>query len=182
MSGRAQDRPDVSVDTIAAAERLAGIRFTPSERDQMRSDLSRPGGWEAWRSEAPLENNLAPAHGFDPWAAAGLGAAPPRSRRVRLEPRGFTERPADPRDVAFAPLRDQGHWLRTGQLTSLELTELYLERIARLDRRLEAVITVTADLARARARAADAALARGEDRGPLHGLPYAAKDLFDTAG
>ena len=72
--------------------------------------------------------------------------------------------------------------LRSGELSSVELTEQCLERIERLDAELRVFVTVTADLARERARGADEALARGELLGPLHGLPVALKDNIDTAG
>ena len=90
--------------------------------------------------------------------------------------------PRDDTAVAYAPVTRLAHWIRTGQLTSLRLTELYLERIARIAPRLYCYITVCADLARAQAQAMDAELKAGKYRGPLHGVPYAVKDVFDTAG
>jgi aspartyl-tRNA(Asn)/glutamyl-tRNA(Gln) amidotransferase subunit A len=72
--------------------------------------------------------------------------------------------------------------LRSGELSSVELTERCLDQIDRLDGELRVFVTVTADLARERARAADEARARGELLGPLHGLPVALKDNIDTAG
>ena len=178
----AQRPPRVDPETIAAAESLAGIEFTPTEREQMARGLGAPRGWAAWRSAAPLENALQVAHTFDPFRTAGVEGVLEQRGRVRLEERAFESRPANEDAIAFASVREQAHWLRTGELTSLELTELYLARIARLDPKLEAVITVTAERARAEARRADEELASGLDRGMLHGLPYAAKDLFDTGG
>jgi aspartyl-tRNA(Asn)/glutamyl-tRNA(Gln) amidotransferase subunit A len=84
-------------------------------------------------------------------------------------------------DLAFASIAELGRQLRSRALTSLHLTEIYLERIARIAPKLNAFITVTADLARQQARDADADLAAGRDRGPLHGIPYGVKDLVDTA-
>lgn len=82
----------------------------------------------------------------------------------------------------YQDLLDIAHALATGRVSALELTEAMLARIAAVDQSLGAYITVTADLARAQARAADAELARGIYRGPLHGVPIAVKDIFDTAG
>ncbi|MEN3304591.1 MAG: aspartyl-tRNA(Asn)/glutamyl-tRNA(Gln) amidotransferase subunit [Micromonosporaceae bacterium] len=77
---------------------------------------------------------------------------------------------------------EAGALVRTGRLTSLELTENAVDRIARLDPLLHSFVLVTADLARSRAEQADRELAAGHDRGPMHGIPYALKDIFATAG
>ena len=73
-------------------------------------------------------------------------------------------------------------WIEPRKLTSERLTRIYLERIERFDRKLRCVITLTRDLALAQARRADAEIAAGKYRGPLHGIPYGVKDLLDTAG
>jgi aspartyl-tRNA(Asn)/glutamyl-tRNA(Gln) amidotransferase subunit A len=85
-------------------------------------------------------------------------------------------------NLLFAPGHQQAALIRTKQISSLELTEAYLSRIASLNPRVNAFITVTPDRARADARAADAAIARGEVTGPLHGVPYAPKDILATKG
>jgi len=85
-------------------------------------------------------------------------------------------------NLLFAPAHQQAALIRKKQISSLELTEAYLARIAALNPRVNAFITVTADRARADARAADAAVARGDATGPLHGVPYAPKDILATKG
>src|SRR3546814_8375821 len=85
-------------------------------------------------------------------------------------------------DIAYASATQQAHWVRTRQITSARLTDIYLERIGRIDSSLYAYITVTADLARKQALERDAELAAGRVRGPLHGIPYALKDVIATAG
>jgi aspartyl-tRNA(Asn)/glutamyl-tRNA(Gln) amidotransferase subunit A len=90
--------------------------------------------------------------------------------------------PPDPDDLAFASVAEAGRLLRAGRVSSQSLTDLMLERTERLDGRLNAFVTVTGSQAREAARAADAELAAGRDRGPLHGIPVAVKDLFATAG
>ena len=90
--------------------------------------------------------------------------------------------PRDDTAVAYAPVTQLSNWIRTGQLTSLRLTEIYLERITNIAPRLYCYITVSADVARAQAKAMDAELKAGKYRGPLHGVPYSLKDVFDTAG
>lgn len=83
-------------------------------------------------------------------------------------------------DLAFYSVRDLGELIRTGQLTSVELTTLCLERLKRYDSRLFCVVTLTEDLALSQSARADAELAAGTYRGPLHGIPYGIKDLFAT--
>ena len=84
--------------------------------------------------------------------------------------------------LAFAPIAELSTLIRRGELSPLELTELYLERIERYDLALNAYLAVTAERARAQARAAEAQIAAGTYLGPLHGIPLAFKDLVDVAG
>ncbi len=84
-------------------------------------------------------------------------------------------------DLAYASIAELGRKLRDRSLTCERLAEIYLERIGRIGPKLNAFITVTTELARAEAKRADAELAAGRDRGPLHGIPYAVKDLVDTS-
>lgn len=85
-------------------------------------------------------------------------------------------------DLAFAPLHEQARLIARRDLSPVELTELYLDRIGDLDDRLNAYLAVTAERALAMARAAEMALTAGGRRGPLHGIPLALKDLFDVGG
>src|SRR5262245_21957833 len=82
----------------------------------------------------------------------------------------------------FLPAHEQAALIRKRQFTSLELTDAYLARIQSLNPRMNAFITVSADRARQDARAADAAVMRGSSVGPLHGVPYAPKDILATKG
>ena len=84
--------------------------------------------------------------------------------------------------LAFAPIPELGQRWRAGEFTALELTDFFLNRLTTIGRELSAVVTLTPERGRAEARQADADLAAGTDRGPLHGIPYGAKDLLDTAG
>ncbi len=90
--------------------------------------------------------------------------------------------PADDADIAFAPLTQLSRWVESRRLTSERLTNIYLERLQRFDPKLRCVITLTRDLALQQARQADKEIATGHYRGPLHGIPWGAKDLVDTAG
>jgi Asp-tRNA(Asn)/Glu-tRNA(Gln) amidotransferase A subunit family amidase len=156
--------------------------MTPAERQQAA---------DSWRSAmAPyLERRTgprkvaiaatdAPAMVWDP-AFPGVPVAPARDRFVRSKASG-TPLPASDDDIAFAPVTELSRWIESKKLTSERLTNVYLGRIARLDSKIRAVITVTKDHAIARAKQADAEIAAGKYRGPLHGIPYGVKDLLDT--
>lgn len=86
------------------------------------------------------------------------------------------------KELAFDSIRALGRKLRTGEFTSRELTDFFLERLKTLGPKLNAVVTITRDIALEQAKQADAELAAGNDRGPLHGIPYGAKDLLATEG
>ena len=86
------------------------------------------------------------------------------------------------RDIAFLSVRELGSKLRAKEFTSVALTEFFLDRLDRIGRELNAVVTLTRELALQQARQADAELANGQDRGPLHGIPYGAKDLLAVKG
>jgi Asp-tRNA(Asn)/Glu-tRNA(Gln) amidotransferase A subunit family amidase len=85
-------------------------------------------------------------------------------------------------DVVFKPLPELGELLRTRQLLPVELAELFLDRVERLGPKYNAVVTVMREHALSQARRAEGEIAAGRYRGPLHGIPYGAKDLLATAG
>jgi Asp-tRNA(Asn)/Glu-tRNA(Gln) amidotransferase A subunit family amidase len=100
---------------------------------------------------------------------------------LRLSPVTATLPEAD-EDIAFAPLTHLAAWIAQGALSSRRLTEIYLARIASLNPLVNAWATLTPEIARAEADAADLLLSQGRHLGPLHGIPYGLKDLFDTKG
>ncbi len=122
-------------------------------------------------------NSLAPAQVFDPRLPGNQYDTGNSLFRLAVKPRPL---PDNSDDIAFAHLSDLAHWVRTQQITSVDLTELYLQRIQTFGATLECFITLTVDLAREQARQADSEIQRGQYRGLLHGLPYGLKDLFDT--
>ncbi|MCA9311628.1 MAG: amidase [Phycisphaerales bacterium] len=170
---------DDPVDDLRAAARVAGLEFTDDELRMMRRALSEHRDDYQRRRRTPFENGLAGALIFDP--ARFAPAAPAPADHFAPRPIADIPLPADDEDIAFAPVTHLSHWLHTRRLTSARLTSICLARIERLDPTLQAVITVTRERARAEAEAADRELDAGRSRGPLHGIPYGAKDLFDTA-
>jgi aspartyl-tRNA(Asn)/glutamyl-tRNA(Gln) amidotransferase subunit A len=85
-------------------------------------------------------------------------------------------------ELCYLSIREAGALLKSGQLSPVELTRAFLDRIAQLDGKLQSYISVLHDQAMATARTVEAELLRGDYRGPLHGIPIALKDLYDTKG
>lgn len=169
----------VTADLVATCDRFAGLDFTAPERAQMVDTIEAQLERLRRLRGVPLENDLGPAEIFDP-RLPGWRPRPVTKRRARPDP--LPPLPTSAEDIAFAPAWAQAGWIARGKLTSRALTDLYLARIADKGTKLEAFVTVLADSARAEADARDREQARGHRRGPLHGLPYGLKDLFDTAG
>src|SRR6185437_4430309 len=90
--------------------------------------------------------------------------------------------PSSDAEIAFAPVTRLSRWIQSRALTSERLTNIYLSRLQQYDPKLRCVITLTRDLALSQAKKADAEIAAGRYRGPLHGIPFGVKDLLDTAG
>ena len=172
----------ISSQDVAAAEKTIGMTFTDQERENIVRTLNRRrAGFPRLREvQRDRSNDLAPATVFNP---RDFVSSPRQTEEAFVfEKRDFGPLPSDDEAIAFAPAVALSHWIHTGQLTSTRLTKIYLERIRKHAPTLECIITVTEDLALAQAKQADEELAAGNDRGPLHGLPYGAKDLFDTDG
>ena len=172
------EQPPITIETIEAAERIVGVTYTRAERELMVDNLD--GQIEAARARRALAfpNHLPPASCFDP-RLPGFRPPPPQApiRGSAGEPGPL---PDSDEDIAFAPVTSLSRWIARGELTSRRLTEIYLSRIEAFAGRLECFVTVTPELARAQADAADALLRAGTRLGPLHGIPYGLKDLFDT--
>ena len=175
-----QTEPAINPEQIAAAETLLGLEFSPAQREQMLEILSgRRGQYDGIRA-AELDNSVPLSLNFSVKASDPAPAAVPRSYAMSAQP--TVTRPADLEDAAFLPLTQLAELIRSRQVTSLELTEMYLSRLKRADDALQCVAAYTEALAIAQATRADEEIARGQYRGPLHGIPWGAKDLLATRG
>jgi Asp-tRNA(Asn)/Glu-tRNA(Gln) amidotransferase A subunit family amidase len=172
----------ITVDHIAAAEPIAGVSFTPEEREMMADDLNEKREQYEQVREMDLPNRRRPAEVFDPRiGGADIPDVPPEQDGVSMDEIA-PDRPSSATDLAYAGVRTLASLLRRRKVTSVELTELYLQRLKQYDDPLHAVISYTEDRAMAAARRADEEIARGNWRGPLHGVPYGAKDLLAVEG
>ncbi len=177
--------PEVTSATFAEAEKLVQVALTPAQRrmaaDSWRVSLASTMERRSGPRKLALEDGLAPAAVWHPQEIGGVASAPARERFVRSRP-DAAPLPAHDADIAFAPVTRLSRWIETRQLSSERLTRIYIERMVRFDPALRCVITPTFEHALAQAREADREIAAGRYRGPLHGIPYGAKDLLDTAG
>jgi Asp-tRNA(Asn)/Glu-tRNA(Gln) amidotransferase A subunit family amidase len=178
----AQEKARITREMIAEAARVAGLSFDENEQAMMAEGVNESLAAYDRLREVPLSNSVPPALLFDP-LPIGRSRPPPGPRRpAKLVDERARERPEDLEEVAFWPLAWLAPLLRTGQVSSTELTEMYLSRLEWYDEKLHCVITLTRDLALRQAEEADAEIAAGRYRGPLHGIPWGAKDLLHTRG
>jgi len=173
-------------EQIAAAEQLIGLRFTDTERELMRDGLDKLLENYAQLRSVALANDVPPALRFEPQPALAAAPTPPPSRAessAASAAGALSPAPSDNLEqLAFAPVTQLAELIRTRQISSVALTEMYLRRLKRYDPALRCVVSVTEELALMQARRADAELAAGRYRGPLHGIPWGAKDLLATRG
>jgi Asp-tRNA(Asn)/Glu-tRNA(Gln) amidotransferase A subunit family amidase len=172
---------EITKETIATAEEIAGMTFTDEERAMMvRSLTSQRQAIDALHKVA-LDNSVSPALVFNPLPA---GAALPKKQKQKLMRArvALMARPGSLEELAFQPVAQLSELVRTRKVKPSELTDMYLDRIKRYDPQLKCVITLTEERARAQARAADSEIASGKYRGPLHGIPWGAKDLLSAKG
>lgn len=171
---------EITVDTIAAAEAVSGIAFTPEQRELMLEDVRERLELYLKIRAVPLPNSVSPSLLFDP-RLGGETPAPPSEAGIEWRP-ATASGPGGAEDLAFATVSELSGWLRERRVTSVQLTELYLDRLQRYDEQLHAVVTLTRERALEQARAADSQLDAGRWLGPLHGVPWGAKDLLAVRG
>jgi Asp-tRNA(Asn)/Glu-tRNA(Gln) amidotransferase A subunit family amidase len=168
---------------IKTAAKVIGLEFTRKEIKLMLKDVVE--NLEAYQTlrKYPLDNAVFPAIEFNPLIP--LVAETALNRKVNPititlpETPGLTV-PENLEELAFAPVTVLAQLVRSRKITSVELTKMYISRLKRYDPLLKCVITLTEDLALQQANRADKEIAEGKYRGPLHGIPWGAKDLLAT--
>ncbi len=170
----------ITPELIEQAAAVAGVTLTEAQRRMMLEGVE--GQRESYAAIRGLKmpNSVAPAFVFDPLPAGAVletGIEQPRWSRVEA-----SAAPANLEELAFATVGELGALVKARKVTATQLTEMYLARLKRYDPTLHFVITLTEERARAQARAADAEIAAGLYRGPLHGIPWGAKDLLAVKG
>jgi len=170
----------ITKQMIVEAESLIGLKFNDAKRDSMLDDLNdHLANYEGIR-KVNLPNSIPPAILFNP-IPVGM-KFPTKRQSFKMSYVGKVLPPSNLDDIAFYSIGQLAELVRTRKVTSLQLTKLYIERLKKYGPKLECVITLTESLALAQAKRADKEIASGKYRGPLHGIPYGAKDLLATKG
>lgn len=174
------DGMEITATTIAAAEELAGLKFDDAERAMMLDGLKQNEQRIEALHKIPMPNSVSPALVFDPVPPGKK--IPNEPKRAMVRSRVSPSNVPDDDALAFMTVTQLSELIRRGKITSTRLTDLYIERLKRYDPVLHCVITLTEERARAQAKKADAEIASGHYRGPLHGIPWGAKDLLAVKG
>jgi Asp-tRNA(Asn)/Glu-tRNA(Gln) amidotransferase A subunit family amidase len=172
--------PPITREIVANAEKLIGLEFSEAKIDMMLPGLKAQRGTFEALHRFPFSNGVPPAVLFNP-IPLGMKLETGHST-FRMSPPGKVRLPTNREDLAFYSVAQLGALIKSRQITSVELTRFYLERLKRYGPKLECVVTLTEDLALQQAKRADAELKAGKYRGPLHGIPYGAKDLLAVKG
>ena len=177
---QAQDKNRITREMVAVAEQMIGLNFTEAKRDSMLGDLKENlDNFEKVRA-ITLNNSVPPALLFNP-VPAEKKFDTKQLPQVWSRPAKIAV-PANLEALAYASVNELAELIRTRKITSTQLTKMYLDRLKKYGPKLECVVTLTEELALQQAQAADAEIAAGKYRGPLHGIPYGAKDLLAKRG
>ncbi|HTR39758.1 MAG TPA: amidase [Bryobacteraceae bacterium] len=176
----AQQEPRITLDMLKAAEQIAGLQFTDADRKLLIDDVNNHLTQYEHLRQIPLANSVVSCLRFSP-VLPGMRFDMVR-RPMKMSERPVVQRPTNLEDVAFWPLPALAALVATRQVRSVELTEMYVDRLKRYNPKLEFMVTLTDDLAMKQAKQADAEIAAGRYRGPLHGIPWGAKDLISKKG
>jgi len=178
----AQDAPQITLGMVDEAARVAGLSLPPEAEKRIAESLSRKGGllanYQTLR-EMKLGNDTLSAIVFNPLLP---GMKLPADRKTFKWSKPNVAKPKTDEDLAFLPVTHLARLIEKREIKSLDLTKLYLERLKKYDPILHCVVTLTEELALKLAAKADQEIAAGKYRGPLHGIPWGAKDLLAVKG
>ena len=182
LAAVAEDAETITIEMLQAAQRIAGVSFTPDEQRRLLEKLNGARGYAAGFARlraAGLGNSAQPAIVFNP---VPPGKTLPTERRpMRRQPIDVSM-PRSDEALAFLPLTHLASLVERRRITATDLTKLYLARLKRFDPQLHCVVTLTEEIALAQAKQADQEIAAGKYRGPLHGIPCGLKDLLAVRG
>src|SRR4051812_12198328 len=181
LAADAEQAGAVTEEMIKQAEWIAGISLPEGERKSLAKGLTQLLRDIRAVRAAAVPYDVPPALVFDPapWLPPTAG---PVHRGVEPISAAAPKKPDSAADLAFLPVTALAALVRTRQVSSVELTKLYLERLKKYDPALHCVVTLTEDVALKQAERADREIAAGRYRGPLHGIPWGAKDLIAYPG
>jgi len=170
----------ISSQSIKAAEKIIGIEFTPKERKMMANSLERNKDSYLDLRKITIKNHIPLPLIFNPLTPQNQ---PPskKNESIHLENKDI-HLPDNMEQLAFYSVSDLSQLIRQKKITSIQLTNLYLDRLKKYGPLLKCVVTLTEELAIKQAKKADQEISSGLYKGPLHGIPWGAKDLLSTKG
>lgn len=179
---QAQGAAKITKEMIDSAAAIADVSISDEYKEMMLGDLNEhaKGYEEIYKLHIP--NSVDPAVVFDPVLPGMKFDTERKPMRMSKAPNLAANAPKKVEDLAFASVRELAELVRTKKVSSVALTEMYLGRLKKYDQMLKFVVTLTEERALAQAKKADAEIAAGKYRGPLHGLPWGAKDLLAAKG
>jgi len=181
LAAVAQDAETITVEMLRSAQQIAGLSFTPEEQRRLLEKLNGPRGYAAGFAGLHRTDfgSTQPAIVFNPVLP---GKTLPTDRTPLRRQPADASRPRSDEELAFLPVARLSRLIETRQITSTDLTTLYLARLKQYDSQLHCVVSLTEEIALRQARQADQEIAAGRYRGPLHGIPWGLKDIFAVRG
>jgi Asp-tRNA(Asn)/Glu-tRNA(Gln) amidotransferase A subunit family amidase len=175
-----EEKGPITKELLCEAATVAGIAITPEQGDMMLKDLN--DGLKDYEAIHALKipNDVPPAFRFDPVLPGTKLETEKRPMRISRPSTSVV--PNNLEDGAFYTVRQWAELIRTKKVSAVALTEMYIARLKRYDPVLLFNITLTEERAMTQAREADKEIAAGKYRGPLHGIPWGAKDLIAVKG
>lgn len=171
---------ELTIDSIKQAEWITDVELTDEEREEILDSVRANNRQHQKLREFALDASVGPAVHFRPLSA--IDDIPAVQRSIQVAEPSVVQLPTADEDIAFLTASQLSGVIRTRQLSSMRLTEIYLRRLKRYGPMLRCVVNLTEDLARKQAARADQEIAAGNYRGPLHGIPWGAKDLISVPG
>ncbi len=167
-------------DAFSGLLMLSGVSYPDERREEIWDWVERNRGNYRRLRAVDVGYDVEPPTVFRP----GKSTAPPQEQRTPFAwgPTGAVSRPEADEDLAFLPVSGLARLIESRQVSPVELTRLYLDRCTTYGPHLHCIVTLAEDLALEQARQAESEIVKGTYRGPLHGIPWGAKDLLATRG
>ena len=176
-----QQGPAITKEMIAAAEQLSGLEFSDEERTSIVRGVQQMRGNLQTLHKEPMDQSILPSIVFEPVPPGKQLAHKSKALMVRTKV-PVMARPGNLDELAYLTVSQLSEMVRNRKVKPSELTEMYLSRLKRYDSQLHAVVNLTEERALKQAKEMDAEISRGKYRGPLHGIPWGAKDLLAVKG
>lgn len=178
LMGTKADEQSITIGMIGEASKILGLSFTDAESDSMITELEDLRKSTIAIRKVALDNSVAPALNFNPIPVGYQ--FPDQSSGFKLGPLNKVSLPANRDELAFYSVRELADLIKNRKISSVELTNFFIERLKKYNSKLFNVVSFTEERAMKQAALADAEIKAGKYRGVLHGIPFGVKDLLST--